>query len=209
MNKKILITFCIFAVFATSVFVMFLSKYTSLTGNIASKEAQQICEPKEVKCFGNELHQCSIAGTTWSLKKTCKLGCENNECTKPNFTPDDLEFVRTSYDITILIQEDIRSLKSAFDNFDLVEMERRADTLYEDSLDALSQMEDFEVSADLMPIKTLMVEWLHNCRSASFWYSQGTKSLSSKNIETGTYYIEKAASISSEINEIFYEWDLI
>ncbi|MFH1978438.1 MAG: MopE-related protein [Candidatus Aenigmatarchaeota archaeon] len=39
-----------------------------------------LCQPRELKCIGNDIHECDAEGSSWLISETCPWGCENNQC---------------------------------------------------------------------------------------------------------------------------------
>ncbi len=48
-------------------------------------EEPKICTPDEKRCINNNLEQCNVDGTAWSILETCENGCnyENHSCNPP------------------------------------------------------------------------------------------------------------------------------
>jgi PGF-pre-PGF domain-containing protein len=47
------------------------------------EKVPQICAPNTTKCVDNEVHQCNVDGTAWTIVETCEFGCSDGRCNPP------------------------------------------------------------------------------------------------------------------------------
>lgn len=97
------------------------------------------------------------------------------------------------------IEYDALQIATAIENYDCTGCEAWANSGYTDATRMLSELETYEVSADLLPVKTLMKQALEDFQEACYHAELGAMTYDAPELETAATY---AASSRNHLEQI-------
>lgn len=137
-------------------------------------------------------------------------GCVEEEKPVPVTTPtsqttssyDDDYFKDWCVGLSTILGADLDAITQACNNYDLETLEEQAALFYEDTEEALGEIDQFDVSPEMQPVKAELKLALEDCKKAADYAERGAKNSDADDLERSSDYLDSGTEHLNKVTEL-------